>query len=277
MMKELFFPVTGLPGDDATIEVAAGIASAYGARLIATVPVPAIGPLASPWTLPSASVVTEMFEEAERATRERVATLRERLARIDVMFDVRMDADRMLEPPRALARQARYADASVIVRPDGKDTATVHSYFNALLFESGRPVLVIPPATDFPRRFRKLLVAWKPTRETTRAVHDAIALFAPESAEVLAVDPEIGVMQHGAEPGADIGAHIARHGIEVSVSTRPSGAKGVADTVLAHAIEVGADVVVAGGYGHARLLEWALGGTTRELFEDLRVPVLFSH
>jgi nucleotide-binding universal stress UspA family protein len=277
MMKELFFPVGGLPGDDATIEVAAGIASAHGARLIATVPVPAIGPLASPWTLPSATVVTEMSVEAERETRERVSALRERLGRADVMFDVRMDADRLLEPQRALARHARYADASVIARPDRGSAATTHAYFSALLFESGRPVLVIPPDVDFRRRFGKILVAWKPTREATRAVHDAIAVFEPESVEVLAIDPEVSAPQHGPEPGADIGAHIARHGIDVSVATRMSGPRGVADTLFRHAREIGADVIVAGGYGHARVLEWALGGTTRELLDELQIPVMFSH
>jgi nucleotide-binding universal stress UspA family protein len=277
MIKDLFFPVADIASDDATIQVAAEIASAYGAHLIAAVPVPIIGPLASPWTLPSATVVAEMVQAGDRHARERVAELRERLRQMEVMHDVRVDENRLLEPPRSLGRQARYADASIIAQPDRQDSATTHAYFNALLFESGRPVLVVPSAGRFSRRFRKMLVAWKPTREAARAVHDAIALFEPESAEVLAIDPEVGATQHGAEPGADIGTHLARHGLAVSVSTRPSGPRGVADTVLRHAAEVGADLVVAGGYGHARVMEWALGGTTRELLAELNIPVLFSH
>src|SRR5688572_25474039 len=243
MMKELSFPVTGAATDDAAIDAAARIASANRARLVATVPVPAIGALATPWAMPSASAVTELIEEAEREARQRVATLRERLARMDVEFDVRVDADRFFEPPRALARQAHYADMSIIARPDRQDSATMHSYFSALLLESGRPVLVIPPSVDVSRPFRKMLVAWKPTREATRAVHDAMTVFEPESAEVLAVDPVVSVLEHGAEPGADIGAHIARHGIAVSVATRLSAPQGVAHTLLGHAAEIGADVV----------------------------------
>lgn len=277
MMKDLYFPVTGASSDDAAIEIAAEIASSHGARLIAVVPVPAIGPLATPWSLPSSTVVTEMIEEAEREARKRVASLRDRLARMNVQFDVRVDADRFFEPPKSLARQARYADVSLLAKPDRNDASIMHAYYRALLFESGRPVLVIPLAVDLPRRFRKLLVAWKPTREATRAVHDALAAFAPESVEVLAVDPQVGVLGHGAEPGADIGAHIARHGIEVTVVTRPSASGSVAATVLRHASEIGADVVVAGGYGHARLSEWMLGGATREFIEELQVPVFFSH
>jgi nucleotide-binding universal stress UspA family protein len=277
MIKDLYFPVTGASTDDAAIEIAAEIASSYGARLIAVVPVPAIGPLATPWSLPSATVVTEMIEEVEREARTRVGGLRDRLARMNVQFDVRIDADRFFEPPRSLARQARYADLSIIAKPERADASLTHAYFRALLFESGRPVLVVPLGADLPRRFRKLLVAWKPTREATRAVHDAIAAFAPESVEVLAVDPQVSVLGHGEEPGADIGAHIARHGIDVTVATRPSASSGVATTLLHHAAEVGADVVVAGGYGHARLREWVLGGATREFLEELQVPVCFSH
>lgn len=277
MMKELFFPVTGAPGDDAAIEAAAHIASAHGARLVATVPVPAIGALAPPWALPSATAVTEMIEQAEQEAVRRVDALRHRLARMDVQLEVRADADRYFDPPHALARQARYADVSVVAGPDPRAPATMHAWFGAMLFESGRPVLVIPPAADLTRRFRKMLVAWKPSREAARAVHDAMFVFEPQSAEILTVDPVVSVLEHGAEPGADIGAHIARHGIAVTVATRTSASMGVANTIVRHAAEIGADVIVAGGYGHARLREWALGGTTRELLETLKMPVLFSH
>jgi nucleotide-binding universal stress UspA family protein len=57
----------------------------------------------------------------------------------------------------------------------------------------------------------------------------------------------------------------------------PSAGNRVADAVLLHAAQTGADMVVAGGYGHARLREWALGGATRDLLEGLALPVLFSH
>lgn len=277
MIKDLYFPVTGASTDETAIEVAAEIASAHSARLIAVVPVPAIGPLATPWSMPSATAVTQVIEEAEHEAKARVGALRDLLSRMNVQFDVRLDADRFFEPPRSLARQARYADLSIIAKPERTDASLMHAYFRPLLFESGRPVLVVPLGVDLPRRFRKLLVAWKPTREATRAVHDAITAFAPESVEVLAVDPQVSVLAHGEEPGADIGAHIARYGIDVTVATRPSASSGIATTILRHATEVGADVVVAGGYGHARLREWVLGGATREFLDELQVPVCFSH
>jgi nucleotide-binding universal stress UspA family protein len=126
------------------------------------------------------------------------------------------------------------------------------------------------PARAIPaKRFSKMLIAWKPTRETTRAVHDAIAFLSPGSAEVLAIDPEVSVFEHGAEPGADIAAHLARHGIRTQVTTRPSASQSIAQVVMAHAKDTGADLVVAGGYGHGRLARmgagWRHAGTVRRI------------
>lgn len=278
MLKDLFFPVTGAATDDAAIEIAASIASAYDARLVATVPAPAYAPLATPWGVtPDSVALAEMLDLVESDARKRMESLRARFRDLEPACEIRMDPDHFFAPARSLARQARYADVSVVACPSGTDGETAHAYFRALLFESGRPVLVVPTTPVPATRFSKMLVAWKPTRETTRAVHDAVALFSPVSAEVMAIDPDISVFEHGAEPGADIATHLARHGIRTQVTTRASGGASIAQVLLAHAKETRADLIVAGGYGHARLREWILGGATRDLFEGLDVPVLFSH
>jgi len=276
MLKDLLFPVTGAASDDAALRVAIDIASAHGARLIVAVPSPSLTPLQTPWGITPDAVLGELLRQVEREAEQLADAFRERLRNVDVPWEVRIDEARFLEPTDALMRQARYADVSVLARPTGDDGAIAHAYFRSFLFGSGRPVLVVPAAPGA-RRFKKMLLAWKPTRESTRAAHDAIAVFAPESVEILTVDPEVGPLEHGDEPGADIAAHLARHGVQVSVSKRRAGSMSVATTVLLHAAEHDADLVVAGGYGHARLREWVLGGATRELLEALEIPVLFSH
>jgi nucleotide-binding universal stress UspA family protein len=131
---------------------------------------------------------------------------------------------------------------------------------------------MVPPASH-------AVVAWQPTRESTRALHDALPLLrAARTVDVVTVDPVIGESRHGEEPGADIAAHLARHGLEANVvvhARRPQ--ETVAAALLRHAAESGAQLLVAGGYGHSRLREWAIGGTTRELLRTARTPVLFSH
>ncbi|MUV14459.1 universal stress protein [Noviluteimonas gilva] len=275
MLKDLFFPVTGASTDDATLAIAERIAEAYRARLIISVPVAVPTALAAPWGFAPGPVLAEVLEEVEIHATKRAEDLRRRMAKSGVDWDVRVDRTRLFDPPEALTLQARYADLSVIAQPRGDDASIAHAFFNAFLFESGRPVMVVPP-NFASRRFDKLLLAWKPTREATRAIHDALSLFAPSDVEVLVVDPEIGDLGHGDEPGADIAAHLAERGLNVNVTRRASGTMSVATTLRLHAAESGADLLVAGGYGHTRLREWVLGGTTRDLLESLERPVLFS-
>ncbi len=276
MLKDLFFPVTGAASDDAALAVAEQLAKRHRARLIVSVPAAVPTALAAPWGFAPGPVLAEVLEEVEIRAVGRADALRQRLANSEATVEVRVDRTRLFDPPEALTIQSRYADLSVLAQPRGDEASIAHAFFNAFLFQSGRPVLVVPPR-PLPGPFDKVLIAWKPTRECARAVHELLALFAPREAEILVVDAEIGDLGHGDEPGADIAAHLVRHGLKVNVARRRSGTMSVATTVLLHASESSADLVVAGGYGHARMREWVLGGATREILSALEIPVLFSH
>jgi len=77
--------------------------------------------------------------------------------------------------------------------------------------------------------------------------------------------------------GADIGHHLARHGLNVEVKRIVSTDTDVANTLLSHAADISADFMVMGGYGHSRLREFVLGGVTRAILASMTVPVLMSH
>ena len=77
--------------------------------------------------------------------------------------------------------------------------------------------------------------------------------------------------------GADIGQHLARHGLNVEVKRIVATGTSVADTLLSHAADTGADFMVMGGYGHSRLREFVLGGATRGILSSMTIPVLMSH
>jgi nucleotide-binding universal stress UspA family protein len=176
------------------------------------------------------------------------------------------------------ALHARYADICLVPTATGADSGLAHHYFSALLMHSGRPVLAVPehcPATASPKH---VVIAWQPTRETTRAVHDAMPfLRAAQTVDVLMIDPEVGDTAHGENPGADIATHLARHSLRVNVVCVPSSGRGVAHAINEYVSQVGATLLVAGGYGHNRLKEFLLGGVTRALLQTAVVPVLFSH
>jgi nucleotide-binding universal stress UspA family protein len=91
------------------------------------------------------------------------------------------------------------------------------------------------------------------------------------------VDPSAALRASGEEPGADIAAYLARHGINVTVDTLPSAGRSVVQVLQQHAVDVASDVIVMGAYGHSRLRELVFGGVTRSMLEAARPPVLMAH
>lgn len=172
---------------------------------------------------------------------------------------------------------AYYADLVVIARPHSAgDTAGPPGLAESLVLSSGRPILVFPPrGTVSP--LRRILVAWNATRESVRAVADALPLLVrAKEVEVLVVDHERNKASHGQEPGADIARHLTRHGAQVEVRRVSSGGEDVGHLLLSRASAFGADLLVMGAYGHSHVREWMFGGVTRTVLYEAGLPVLMS-
>jgi nucleotide-binding universal stress UspA family protein len=272
-MRDLFVPLPGLRDDDVLVERVIGLAHAQHAFLSLWLPPPGLE-IAPPCGSASATVLARLVERAELLAAERASALRERMRVAGVDGEVRVESVPLVNPAAAMAVRAGCADLAVIAgAPATDDAMAAHATFGALLSASGRPVLVTPPGSAAPlHRFGKLLLAWKPTRECARACFDALALLQPHTVVVVA----IAGGEDEADSAAIVAAHLSRRGLDVDVAT-PRCTDSVAGTLLEQADAHGADAIVAGGYGHARLREWMLGGTTRELFSRLDRPVLFSH
>ena len=95
--------------------------------------------------------------------------------------------------------------------------------------------------------------------------------------KVLCVDPKPGVRGLGDLPGADLAHYLASHGVKAEADHYKSKGKGVGVVLLNEAANIGADMIVVGGYGHSRLGELILGGATNTLLDSMTVPVLFAH
>jgi nucleotide-binding universal stress UspA family protein len=280
MIQDLLLPITDTSGDPNAVSAAIALAAAYGAHLSVVQPVSLPLSVASPWGITPDFMQGEIYEELRAGAAGKAAKLRVQLEKEGISWEVRVDEALLVDPPRAMARQARYADLSVMTAPKqgADDRAVARAFFSSVLFESGRPVLVIPPHHPVELPFRHVVVAWKPSREATRALHDALTLLArATSIDVVTVDPEVSDRQHGEDPGVDIATHLARHDLQVNVVNLPRSGQTVATTLLRHAAATEAQLLVAGGYGHSRLREWVLGGSTRELLQATHLPILFSH
>ena len=145
-----------------------------------------------------------------------------------------------------------------------------------VLFDSGRPVIFVPFIQQAGLKLDRVMVCWDGSRAATRAIADALP-FLRKAKQVEIVMVANGRSKSDEIPGADLGQHLARHGLKVEVKRITSPDIDVASTILSYAADSSADMIVMGGYGHSRLREFILGGVTRGLLESMTVPALMSH
>ena len=278
MIQDLMLPLTNTGGDAHALAAAIALADAWGAHLSVVqpivIPLPAIGPLG----VVADATTVELMDTLRDAAETRAVKVRSQLGKAGISWEMRTTEPLFADPFKALAHQAGFADLAVLPAPTQDGDAIARRWFSAMLFESGRPVLAVPARHPIELPIRHVVLAWKPTRESTRALHDALPLLsAATSIDVVTVDPVASELDEGPVPGVDVATHLARHGLQVNLVNLPREGQSVATVLLRHAVATQAQLLVAGGYGHSRLREWALGGTTRELLTALHLPVLFSH
>jgi nucleotide-binding universal stress UspA family protein len=260
-------------GTEAGNRYALWLAGFCEAKLTAASPV--VGAALPPFILPDmpSDILSQMRQDAENAARRTLDAFCERAKQTDlvvepVMLDV-PDGDLGGEA----GRLARYFDATILQQPDPTDTDG-SGVIEAVLFGSGRPVLIVPYIPVSPR-LGTVVIAWDQGRPAARAVADALPLLAlADRVEIVSVTDAGGGTPL---PGENMARHLAQHGIEADVAGFPRGEAGVANTLLSHAADVDAGLIVMGGYGHSRLREIVLGGTTRTILRTMTVPVLMAH
>jgi nucleotide-binding universal stress UspA family protein len=176
-----------------------------------------------------------------------------------------------------IGMRARHADMTIVGRPSGATASSAHAVLEGALFESGRPVIVVPPGWKGTDIGRNVLIAWKPTREAARALADAEDFIASASrVSVVTVDAK-PAQGYGEQPGADIAAHLAIRGMKPELFNLDSAGRTETKAILDQATAIGADLIVMGAYGRSRMSEFIFGGVTREILTSSPVPLLMAH
>jgi nucleotide-binding universal stress UspA family protein len=181
------------------------------------------------------------------------------------------------EAPELVATVARRFDLSVIMQsdPDGPNNARL---IEALLFDSGRPVVLVPYIQRDRVKLDRVVCCWDGSRPAARAINDALPFLTRAGAvDLLIILNEKTRNDRREIRGVRMAQHLARHEIKVEVKTSVAPDIDVASAILSYAADSGATIIVMGAYGHARARELILGGATRGILASMTVPVLMSH
>ena len=174
-----------------------------------------------------------------------------------------------------LVRLARVSDIAILTRTDEVNPAE-RDIAEDVLFNSGRPLMMIPPSPEQRGPFAKIVVAWDGGARAARAVGDAMPLLAQAtSIEVVSVsgDPDKSKRVEGAE----IAQHLSRHCNSVSATELPPLNGSIGAALRNHMSLTKADLLVLGGYAHSRLRQTVFGGVTDEMLSGVPFPVFMSY
>jgi nucleotide-binding universal stress UspA family protein len=276
MIKDLVVNLTVGESRGPAGDYAVSVAEAFGAHVAAIAF--AHDPVVPPTLMGGipADFIESQRAEAEAAASAAIARFEEAARRAGVSAESRLLAASIAEASDQFGRMARRFDLAVVGQAEPGKAMADELIGETALFEGGRPVLFVPYIEKAGLKLGKMLVCWDGSRAAARAANDAMPFLArARTIQVLVVAGERGKSDE--IPGADIGHHLARHGLKVDVKRIVATESDVANTILSYAADTGADFIVMGGYGHSRLREFILGGVTRGILEAMTVPTLMSH
>ncbi|MER9335814.1 universal stress protein [Mesorhizobium sp. M0293] len=148
---------------------------------------------------------------------------------------------------------------------------------DTLVYDAGRPVLVVPHAGPLVTTFKHVLLAWNGSKEAARAAVDALPfIIEAEKTDILVIDPPETLDDSPEAAGAEIAAALSRHGANVSVSVQQSGGNSIDDIIQTRIAETGADLLVLGAYSHSWLRQLLFGGVTRSVLRTAPVAAFLS-
>jgi nucleotide-binding universal stress UspA family protein len=237
----------------------------------------AIVPLVAPMEIPDPVTVQALQDMAHRETEEVETLFRESARREGLSHEWRSFVTSSGFNSAALIDSARSSDLVIAAQGESGILSETRSDLESFLFESGRPVLLIPHILKTPKPIRRVLIAWNGSREAARATFDAMPfLKAADEVEIFTVDAVETAAQSAEMAGVEIAATLARHGIKVSVNSQQKSGLAPAMAIENRLSDGSIDLLVMGAYGNKRWWEMLFGGVTRTLLDSMTALTLLS-
>lgn len=242
------------------------------AESIATVP------LVAPMEIPDPTTVQALQDMAHTETLNVEKIFRDLASRNGTSHEWRSFLSSAGYGSAALIDSARTADLVVASQGESSLLSESRADLESFLFESGRPVLLVPYILKQPKPIKRVMIAWNGSREAARATFDALSfLKAAETVEIFSVDPAETSTQSPETAGAEIAATLARHGVNVTVVRADTGnSLSPAAAIENRLSDSSIDLLVMGAYGHKRWWEMLFGGVTRTVLDSMTALTLLS-
>ncbi|SOC45668.1 nucleotide-binding universal stress UspA family protein [Rhizobium subbaraonis] len=257
---------------------ALALAERHGAHVIGVhAETPIVVTIAAPMEFPDPNAIMEQQAQAQAVSRSIETTFRTLAQRSGVSYEWRLFTGSAGYSASGIIDSARGSDIVVAVQLDPAGDGPSRADIEDLLYESGRPLCLISDAVAGPEAPSRVLIAWNGTRESARAVFDALPLLKEASEiEIFTVDGHDDATQHAAFSGTEIASTLTRHGLNVTVNSASSNGDTVAHVINRRVSATGANLLVMGAFSHSWLRHRLFGGVTSAMLKDLRVPAIMS-
>jgi nucleotide-binding universal stress UspA family protein len=276
MIKDILLALEVGSARDAARDYAISVSAAFNAHIAAIgfAYAPMLPPMDPVSALPLAILDAER-ETNRQAASDAIARFEEAARLAAVSAESRLVEASFSDATNVFGSIARTFDLSVVGQAEPKSMRD-DLMIEGALFDSGRPVLVIPYIQRAGLKLDRVMACWDGSRNAARAINDAMP-FLTRAKAVDVVTIGAGKDRTGEIKGVDIAQHLARHGLKVELRQINAGGVDVPNVILSDAADRDADFIVMGGYGHSRLREFILGGATRGILLSMTVPTLMSH
>jgi nucleotide-binding universal stress UspA family protein len=259
----------------ALIDCAASVAGLFEAHLdgIACV-YPAFNPIIAPEA--AAVVMTTEYQAGVEQAASVLDQFEIATRRLGISHDARSTFNVSYAATRFATEMSRLHDLNILVQPDRSKPSQTDFLCEAVLFGSGRPMLMVPYIHRGPFRSDRVLICWDGGTPAARAVHNAMPFL--RRAKTI----EIVTVNESEDTASEVSStaltnHLARNDLSARIHRITAEHSNIHNAILSLAADSEIDLIVMGGYGHSRLRELILGGTTRGMLETLTIPALISH
>jgi|SRR3954469_10040840 nucleotide-binding universal stress UspA family protein len=221
-------------------------------------------------------IVAGMVEESKNAAEAAIRRFNEAAKRSLLSAEHRLVRTIGLEAPTLFAALARRFDLSIFLQssPDRVDNDDM---IETSLFQSGRPLIVVPHSHKDGLKLDRVVCCWDGGRAAARAINDALPLLTKADKVGLLIVNDKTKNETTEIRGVEMASHLARHDVKVELEIIPAPDIDVANAILSHVADESGTLIVMGGYGHPKLREIILGGVTRAMLKSMTVPVFMSH